>query len=193
MENYIEPVDPKILWRTLNIGGTVLVSTAFEGKSDVMAAGWNSVVDFDKAMVIIDKTHYTRPLIEKGEYFALQLPLATIAPVVMNLGSVSKNDEPAKLEKSGAEFFTIPGYETLPLVKGCAAWLIFRHISEPHNEQAYDMFIGQCVGAWSDTRVFAKGHWHFETAGEDCRTLHYVSGGHFYKIGEPLTVPGYDE
>jgi flavin reductase (DIM6/NTAB) family NADH-FMN oxidoreductase RutF len=193
MEDFIKPVDSRILWRTLNIGGTVLVSTAFEGKSDVMAAGWNSVVDFDKAMVIIDKSHFTRPLIEKGEFFALQLPLAGIAPVVMNLGSVSKNDDPGKLEKSGAEFFTIPGYEGLPLVKGCAAWLIFRHISEPHNEQVYDMFIGECVGAWSDTRVFDKGHWHFETAGDNSRTLHYVSGGHFYKIGEPLTVPGYDE
>ncbi len=191
MESYIQPVDPKILWRTLNIGGVVLVSSAAEGKCDVMTAAWNSVVDFDKAMVIIAKDHYTRPLMEQGEYFALQLPLSGIAPVVMNLGSVSKNDEPQKLEKSGAEFFTMPGFDGLPLVKGCAAWLIFRRLPEPHNEQVYDMFIGQCVGAWSDTRVF-DGHWHFEQAGAGCRTLHYVSGGHFYTIGEPITVPGFD-
>ena len=126
-------------------------------------------------------------------FLVLAVGGAVIGGVIGLVASaVSKNDEPEKLEKSGAEFFAMPGFEALPLVKGCAAWLIFRRIPEPHNEQVYDMFIGQCVGAWSDTRVFANGHWYFETAGEDCRTLHYVSGGHFYKIGDPITVPGYD-
>ena len=38
----------------------------------------------------------------------------------MKLGSVSKNDDPEKLEKSGVKLFRMQGFE-LPLVEGCAA------------------------------------------------------------------------
>jgi hypothetical protein len=44
------------------------------------------------------------------------------------------------------------------------------------------------VGAWSDTRVFSDGHWHFEDAAPALRSLHYVAGGQFYAIGQALNV-----
>ena len=75
----------------------------------------------------------------------------------------------------------------MPLVKGAAAWLIFKKVSEPHNEKTYDLFIGECVGAWADDRVFDNGQWHFDKAPE-LRTIHYVTGGQFYEIGAPINV-----
>ena len=78
----------------------------------------------------------------------------------------------------------------MPLVDGCAAWIIVKIVSEPYNQNQYDFFIGECGAAWSDTRVFSNGHWHFEKAPADLRTLHYVAGGHFYTIGEPLVIEG---
>ena len=106
----------------------------------------------------------------------------------MNLGSVSKNDNAAKLEESGAKFVKMPGFD-MPLVEGCAAWVIFRVVLEPRNQEAYDLFIGEAVAAWADDRVYADGRWHFENAPEALRTLHYVAGGHFYTIGNALDVP----
>ena len=79
------------------------------------------------------------------------------------------------------------GYE-IPLVKGCAAWMIFKVISEAHNEKHYDLIFGECVAAWADKRVFEDGHWQFEKAPDALRTLHYVAGGHFYAIGKALHV-----
>ena len=128
---------------------------------------------------------------EKSGYFALQLPTAAIADVVMKLGSVSKNDDPEKLEKSGVKLFRMQGFE-LPLVEGCAAWIVFRILPEAHVEKTYDLFIGEAVAAWADERVFRDGHWQFEKAPDDLRTLHYVAGGHFYAIGDAVEVPGYD-
>jgi flavin reductase (DIM6/NTAB) family NADH-FMN oxidoreductase RutF len=76
----------------------------------------------------------------------------------------------------------------LPFVAGCSAWLACRVIPEPHNQNSYDLFIGEVIGAWADTRVFSDGHWHFEQADPSWRSLHYIAGGHFYAIGEALTV-----
>ncbi len=96
----IKPIDLDRAYRLLNIGATTLVSAAHEGDADIMAAAWATALDLTpcKATVVIDKSHYTRKLIEKSGFFALMIPTAAIAPIVMNLGTVSKNDNPRKLE-----------------------------------------------------------------------------------------------
>ena len=174
---FMAEVDIDKAYRLLNVGGTTLVSASFDGVSDIMPATWACALDLapTKATVVIDSSHFTRPLMEKSGYFSLQLPTAAIVKETMRLGAVSK--------------FDMPGYD-IPLVEGCAAWMIFKILSEPHNQNQYDLFIGECVAAWSDTRVFSNGHWHFETAPAELRTLHYVAGGHFYTIGEPLVIEG---
>ncbi|HCB3692621.1 TPA: flavin reductase, partial [Klebsiella pneumoniae] len=40
------------------------------------------------------------------------------------------------------------------------------------------------VAAWSDDRVFRNGHWIFDDAPDELRTVHYVAGGQFYAIGK---------
>lgn len=76
----------------------------------------------------------------------------------------------------------------MPLVEDCAAWLICRVIPETHLQEKYDLFIGEVVAAWADSRVFRDGHWHFDDAPEELRTLHYVSGGQFYVTGKGLNI-----
>jgi flavin reductase (DIM6/NTAB) family NADH-FMN oxidoreductase RutF len=85
------------------------------------------------------------------------------------------------------DLFRIPGYD-MPFVAGSSAWLACKLIPEPHNQQTYDLFIGEVIGAWADTRVFRDGHWEYEHADPQWRSLHYVAGGHFYAIGEALDV-----
>lgn len=186
MENII-PVPLEKAYRLLNLGATVLVSANADGSDDVMPAAWSMPLDFApfKAGVVVDSSHYTRKLIDASGWFALQIPTVGIVREALALGSVSKNDVSDKLEKSGASFFRQDGFE-LPLVRGCAGWMIFKVIPETHNEKHYDLIFGECVAAWADKRVFADGHWQFEDTVPDLRTLHYVAGGHFYAIGEKL-------
>lgn len=185
----IFPVAPEKAYRLLNIGGTTLVSAQHDGVSDVMPASWACPLDVlpCKASVVVDSTHFTRKLIDQSGIFALQLPTVGILKETMALGSVSKNDDPQKVEKSGVKLFRMDGFD-LPLVEGCAAWMIFKRISEPHNEKTYDLLIGECLGAWADLRVFKDGHWRFEDAPAYLRTLHYVAGGNFYTIGDAISV-----
>ena len=188
------PVPVEKAYRLLNLGATSLVASEADGETDVMPATWIcplDVVPF-KATAVIDHTHFTRRLIEKSGYFALMIPAAGIVDQVMKLGWVSKNDDPKKVEKSGAELFFAEGSK-IPLVKGCVAWAIFRVIPEAHNEKTYDLFIGECVGAWADDRVFKNGHWLLGDAPRDLRPLHYSAGGHWFLTGEALTLKEYGD
>lgn len=186
MDAHIAPVELAKAYRLLNHGPTVLVSAHHDGVDNVMAAAWACALDFapPKLTVVLDKSTCTRGLIERSGLFAIQVPTVAQLQLTQDVGNLSAHAQADKLQRLGVELFHMPD-QPVPLVAGCAAWLACRLIPEPHNQQAYDLFIGEVVGAWADTRVFRNGHWHFEDAPER-RSLHHVAGGHFYAIGEPL-------
>ncbi len=191
----LEKVPVEKAYRLLNIGPTVLVSTGDAADGDVMAAAWASALDYDKVSVVIDRTHYTRGLIEKTGHFVMMVPTAKIAELVMMLGTVSKNDDPDKMAKAGSAVFYQEGVRE-PLIEGCMSYLVCRVLDEPEMAEKYDLFLGKVEAAYSDPAIVSNGHFRFENftkAEEGNRSLHYVAGGHFYAVGEALDVPGYDE
>ena len=183
----IAPVPLDKATRLLNHGPSVLVSARHGGVDNVMAAAWACALDFapPKLTVVLDKATRTRALAERSGAFAIQVPTAAQLQLTYEVGHRSLADNPDKLRRCGVELFGIEGHD-LPFVAGCSAWLACRLIEEPHNQSAYDLFIGEITGAWADTRVFERGHWKFEAADPALRSLHYVAGGHFYAIGDAL-------
>ena len=194
MHDNFAPVALKNAYRLINHGPTVLVSARHGGVDNVMAAAWACALDFapPKLTVVLDKSARTRALVEQSGRFVIQVPTAAQLQLTHGVGTHSLAEMPDKLARCGVTLFDIPGQD-LPFVAGCAAWLACRLVPEPHNQQAYDLFIGEVEGAWADTRVFRDGHWQFEQAGPEWRSLHYVAGGHFYAIGDALTVPATDD
>lgn len=186
-ETHIAPVPLEKAYRLLNHGPTVLVSARHGGTDNVMAAAWACALDFapPKLTVVLDKATRTRELVEGAGTFVIQVPTAALLELTHRVGHRSQRDEPGKLAEAGVRLFGMPGHD-LPFVAGCSAWLACRVVPEPHNQQAYDLFIGEVVGAWADDRVFRDGHWHFESADPGWRSLHYVAGGRFYATGDAL-------
>ena len=185
---HFTPVPLDKSYRLMNHGPTVLVSARHAGQSNVMAAAWACVLDFGqspKVTVVLDKATRTRALIEQSGFFALQLPTVAQARMTVGVGSDSLNDVPDKLQRHGVPLFDAPGFD-LPLVAGCVGWLVCRLVNEPHNQQTYDLFIGEVLAAWADERVFANGRWQFDAAPEELRTIHHVAGGQFLVSGRDL-------
>lgn len=175
-------------YRLINHGPTVLVSSAHGDARNLMAAAWNMPLDFDppKVAVVIDKATYTRGLIEASGEFVLNVPTRAIAAQVLAAGKRSGRDGD-KFEALGLP--ALPASRVAaPLVGGCVGWLECRVIPEPHVQQAYDLFLAEVLAAWADPRVFADGHWYFERADPDLKTLHYVAGGAFIATGEGFEV-----
>jgi flavin reductase (DIM6/NTAB) family NADH-FMN oxidoreductase RutF len=190
------PVDLPKAYRLLNHGPTVLVSAAHEDRRGIMAAAWNMALDFapPKIAVVLDKSSYTRELIEASGSFGINVPCRAQAAAVLAVGQHSGREF---LQAEGVQDkFAQYGLDTAPasrieapLLEGCVAWLECKLIPEPHNQQRYDLFIGEVVAAWADSRVFSEGHWTYSEASDPAlRTLHYVTGGHFFAIGEACTA-----
>jgi len=186
---HIAPVPLEKAYRLINHGPTVLVSARFGGVDNVMAAAWACGLDYrpPKVTVVIAEGTKTRELVEKSGAFVLQVPTAVQLHLTDAVGTTSMTEDPDKLAKCGVTLFAMDGHD-LPFVAGCSAWLACKLIPEPHNQQAYDLFIGDVVGAWADTRAFKDGHWLYETADPAWRSLHHIAGGHYYAVGEGLSA-----
>lgn len=184
---HLQPVALDKAYRLMNHGPTVLVSAAHAGVANAMAAAWACVLDFTppKVTVVLDKATATRALVEASGAFALQLPTRAMAALTTALGTDSARTVSDKLKRHGAVLFD-PDGAGVPLVAGCVGWLRCRLVPEAHNQQTYDLFIGEVTAAWADERVFRQGRWHFDEASDELRTLHHVAGGHYLVSGESL-------
>ncbi|QIC67548.1 flavin reductase family protein [Acinetobacter schindleri] len=180
-------------YRLLNHGPTVLVSAQDQENTDVMAAAWACALEFQpaKVTVVLDKSTKTRKIIENSGYFALQVPTLKQLNMVQAVGTISMHDQPDKLEQYGVELFQFDQSD-IPVVSGCAAWLLCELIPEPHNQQTHDLFIGKVIAAYADERVFRDGHWYYQDVEREWRSIHHIAGGHFYSIGDPVSADDID-
>jgi flavin reductase (DIM6/NTAB) family NADH-FMN oxidoreductase RutF len=148
--------------RLLNHGPTVLVSAADGGRRNVMAAAWNMALDFapPKVAVVIDRSTFTRGLVEASGEFVLSVPCAAQATLVNAIGSCGGRDIDKAAALCGLRYADASSVAA-PLVEGCVGWLECRRIAEPRIEQAYDLFLGNVLAARADDCVASDGHWHF--------------------------------
>lgn len=187
----ITPVDLSKAFRLINHGPTTLVSARHDGVDNVMAASWVCALDYapPKLTVVIDKMARTRELVEKSGQFVIQVPTAAQIALIHHAGTHSRHTDPEKMAHSAVRVFEMPGTD-MPFIEGCAGWLTCKVIPEPHNQDTYDLFIGEITGAWADSRIFSNGRWKFDSADPAWRSLHYIAGGQFYVTGEGMTMGG---
>lgn len=86
-----QPVPLDRAYRLLNHGPTVLLSASHEGRRNVMAVAWNMALDFTppKVAVVIDKSTYTRGLVEASGAFVLSVPCRRQSELVTAIGNCS--------------------------------------------------------------------------------------------------------
>ena len=114
----------------LNHGPVTLVSSAAVGVRNVMAAAWVMPLDFDppKVAIVVDRSTYTRELIEASGEFVLNIPPRALAGKVLALGASSGRDEDKFVRHQLA---VEPATRvTAPLLTDCLAWLECRVIAE---------------------------------------------------------------
>jgi flavin reductase (DIM6/NTAB) family NADH-FMN oxidoreductase RutF len=180
-------VELKRAYLLLNHGPTVLVSAAHGGHENVMAAAWNTALDFvpPKVCVVLDKSSYTRELIEASGEFTLSVPTQNLAKLTTRVGMQSGRGI-RKIEEMGAP--TLPAEKiAAPLIAGAAGWLECKRLPEPEMESKYDLFFGEVVAAWADSRIFVDNRWCFDDEKHPgMRTLHHIAAGTYFLAGEQV-------
>lgn len=174
------PVKLEHASRLINHGPTVLVTSAYGGRRNVMAAAWSMPVEFTppRIAIVIDKRTFTRELAAASGTFGVIVPGAAAMDMTYAVGTTDGR-ELDKFKAFGIE--TVEGPVLgLPLIeKNCAAWLECRLIDEKHTEEVYDTCFAEVVAAAADPAVFSEGHWQLDESNEPLHTLHHLGAGNF--------------
>jgi flavin reductase (DIM6/NTAB) family NADH-FMN oxidoreductase RutF len=75
-------------------GPTVIVTSHHGGRFNIMSAEWSMPLDFDapKVAVVIDKSTFTRGLVEASGEFVLNIPSRELARLTVDVGNESGAD-----------------------------------------------------------------------------------------------------
>ena len=181
---HFTPVQLPHASRLINHGPTVLVTSAHDGRSNVMAAAWSMPVEFTppRIAIVIDKKTFTRELIAASGAFAICLPGTALAALTFAVGSTSGRDED-KMARHGIQTHPGPVLGMPVIEQGCAAWLECRLIPERHTEGAYDTCFAEVVAAAADARIFVNGRWDYRDDNAALQPIHHLGAGNFVRAG----------
>ncbi|MDP3626304.1 MAG: flavin reductase family protein [Hydrogenophaga sp.] len=184
--------------RLINHGPTVLITSVFGAKRNVMAAAWSMPVEFSppRVAVVIDKSTFSRELMTAHGGFGLCVPATAAMDLTYAVGSCSGRERD-KFAHYNIQAAPGPALGVPIIEANCLAWMECRLIREPHTEDAYDTCFAEVVSAAADSRVFANGHWTLNDGNATLRSIHHLGGGLFAPAGEavqarplPPTRPG---
>ncbi|HUK30780.1 MAG TPA: flavin reductase family protein [Candidatus Acidoferrum sp.] len=164
------------VYRLLEPGPVVLVTSARGGRANVMAMSWHMMVDFEPPIVacVISNRDYTFGIVKATRECAINIPGVELARKVVACGNVSGR-EVDKFKKFGLT--AAPAARIgAPLIAECFANLECRVIDASWAEK-YNIFILEVVKAWIDP------------SRKNARTLHHCGRGVFMVAGRRIKLP----
>jgi flavin reductase (DIM6/NTAB) family NADH-FMN oxidoreductase RutF len=157
--------------RFLEPGPVVLVSSAWQGKTDIMTMGWHMVMEFEPSLIgcFIWDRNYSFDLIRRSKECVINVPTVDLAAKVVGIGNSSGRD----IDKfEGFGLTAVPGGRVrAPLVGECYASFECRLVDSSLVKK-YSLFVLEVVKA------------HVATAPKYPRTIHYRGEGVFMISGE---------
>jgi flavin reductase (DIM6/NTAB) family NADH-FMN oxidoreductase RutF len=163
------------VYRLLEPGPVVLLTTADRGKPNVMPMSWHTMLEFEPPLVgcvVSDRNHSFRALSKTGEC-VLAIPTVALAREVVACG----HSTGAKLDKLAAFGLTpAPASRVAaPLIAECYANLECR-VADRRLVRAHCFFVLEVVKAWVDRPLGTP------------RTLHHRGRGLFMVAGETIRL-----
>lgn len=161
--------------RLINIGPVVLVTSAHDGRQNVMAAAWTTPLCGRPPLVsvAINVGHYTHELITASREFVLNVPGEDVLAAVEFCGSGSGRGRD-KLAESGLTL--VPATEVgAPVIAECLGHIECQLVEAPVFGD-HSLFVGQVVAAAADAELFT-GTWLLPSG--EPRPVHHL-GGRFY-------------
>ncbi|HNX53405.1 MAG TPA: flavin reductase family protein [Pontiellaceae bacterium] len=159
----------------LEPGPVVLVTTARDGRANIMTMSWQTMMEFEPPLIgcVISDRSYSFGLLKATGECVINIPSVEIAEKVAGCGNTSgaKTD---KFKKFGLT--PLPASTAgAPLIKECFANLECRVIDTGMVDK-YCLFILQVVKAWIDPDV------------KNPRTIHHLGRGNFTVDGKRIKL-----
>ncbi len=164
------------VYRLLEPGPVVMVTTAHRGKQNVMTMSWHTMMEFVPPLVgcVVSGRNHSFEALRATRQCVINIPMANLAETVVKVGSCS-GKRFNKFEKFGLT--ALPGVQVgAPLIAECYANLECV-VADARLVNQYNFFILEVVKAWIDP------------ARKDPRTLHHQGRGVFRVDGRTIQLP----
>lgn len=160
----------------LEPGPVVLVSTAKEGRANVMTMSWHTMLEFEPPLVgcVISSRNFTFDIVKATKQCVINIPTVEQSKIVVDCGNTS-----GRTVDKFKEFGLTPAVASsinAPLIDECYANLECRVIDDKMVPQ-YNFFILEVVKAWIDPKK------------EHPQTIHHLGEGAFMVAGETIQLP----
>jgi len=164
------------VYRLLEPGPVVLVTTARKGHTNIMTMSWQTMLEFEPPLVacVISNRNYSFDMLKASKECVINIPTVELAKKVVGCGncSGSKVDKFKKFNLTPVESSCVKA----PLIAECYANLECK-VADSKMVAKYNLFILEVVQAWIDP---AQKH---------PQTLHHQGRGVFAVDGETMRLP----
>ncbi len=160
--------------RYLEPGPIVLVSSKWEGKTNIMTMGWHTVMEFTPSLVgcVIAESNHSFHMIRNSGECVINLPTTALTDIVVGIGNTS-GAEIDKFERFGLTPDKAKKVEA-PLIRECHANFECRLYDDELIDK-YNFFIFEVVKA------------HVAASPKYPETLHYTGDGVFMVSGKIIS------
>lgn len=160
--------------RYLEPGPIVLVSSALNGRRNIMTMGWHTVMEFTPSLVgcIISSANHSFDLIRKSGECVINLPTTSLTDIVVGVGNTT-GAQIDKFEKFGLTAKPASRMKA-PLIAECHANFECR-LADDALIDRYNFFIFEVVKA------------HVAKTPRHPQTLHYTGDGVFMVSGKIIS------
>jgi flavin reductase (DIM6/NTAB) family NADH-FMN oxidoreductase RutF len=164
------------VYRLLEPGPVVLITTANEGRANVMPMSWHTMIDFEPPLVgcVVGDRSHTFGNLKATRECVLNIPTVALARKVVGCGNTSGR-RVDKFKRFGLT--AIPASQVAaPLVAECYASLECR-VVDAGMAAKYDFFVLEVLAAWVDRSL------------RHPRTIHHLGRGTFMVAGRTIKLP----
>ncbi len=164
------------VYRLLEPGPVVMVTTADEDKANVMTMSWHMMIDFEPPILgcVISDQNATFKVLKKTKECVINIPTVALAAKVVGVGNTSGRtvDKFEKFQLAKEEASQVKA----PLLTECYANLECKVI-DMKMAAKYNIFILEVLKAW------------IRPAKKRARMIHYCGKGVFVVDGEIFKLP----
>lgn len=161
------------VYRVLEPGPVVLLTTADQGRANVMTLSWHMMVEFEPPLLacVVGSNDYSFAALRSTRECVIAVPAVALAAKVVQVGNTSGRDTD-KFQKFGLT--PLPASRVAaPLIAECFANLECR-VVDSRLVNKYNLFVLEAVQAWTDPRQPAP------------KTIHHQGYGKFVVDGETI-------
>ena len=163
------------VYQLLEPGPVVLLTTAHEGRANVMTLSWHMMVEFDPPLVacVVNGIDHSFAALKETKECVIAIPALHLAPKVVEVGNCSGRDV-EKFERF--KLTPVPAKRVgPPLVAECFANLECK-VANTRLVKVYNLFVLVVVKAWVDPEQ------------KDPKTIHHQGYGKFIVDGETIQL-----